>query len=268
MFTMKSSVLTCSFFLLCAFQIFFSSCASISKATYFNGLEDATVQKVEDASDQPIQKADVLSIAVTSLNPEASQVFNMPNLPAGSSLSSASSATLGNASGYIVNSDGYIQFPMLGQIKAEGLNKKQLATYLTRQLTERKLLLDPIVNVRQLNFHVTVLGEVGRPTVVTVPNEKINILEALGMAGDATLYANRDRVLLIREEAGQKMVKRLDLTSPKVLTSPYYNLRSGDVIYVESNKSKINSTAESRQILPIVLSGLSLAVIALDRILR
>lgn len=242
------------------------SCASVSKATYFNGLEDAVLQRTEEAADQPIQKTDVLSISVTSLNPEASAVFNMPNLPGGSGFSS-SSATLGNAAGYVVSPDGFVQFPMLGQIKAEGLTKRQLASYITRQLTEKKLLLDPIVSVRQLNFHVTVLGEVGRPTVITVPNEKINMLEALGMAGDMTLYANRDRVLLIREDGGQKIVKRLDLTSPKALSSPYYNLRSGDILYVEANKSKIRTTSESRQYIPIILSALSVVAIALDRII-
>jgi polysaccharide export outer membrane protein len=240
----------------------------VSKATYFNGVDDAVLQRAEEMVDQPIQKSDVISIAVTSLNPEASAVFNMPNLPAGSSFSAANAATLSNAAGYIVGPDGFIQFPMLGQLKAEGLTKKQLSSLITRQLTEKKLLLDPIVNVRQLNFHVTVLGEVGRPTVITVPNEKINILEAVGMAGDLTLFANRDRVLLIREEGGQKIVKRLDLTSPRALSSPYYNLRSGDIVYAESNQSKVRSTSEARQLTPIILSALSVAVIALDRILR
>ncbi|WP_121355343.1 polysaccharide biosynthesis/export family protein [Flavisolibacter nicotianae] len=245
-----------------------ASCASVSKATYFNGLSDGDVQRAEEALDQPIQKSDILSIGVTSLNPEASAVFNMPNLPAGSSFSSAGTSGLASASGYLVNSEGVIQFPMLGAIKAEGMTKKSLAAYITRQLTEKKLLLDPIVSVRQLNFHVTVLGEVGKPTVITVPNEKINIMEAVGMAGDLTLYANRDRVLLIREEGGQKIVRRIDLTSPRALSSPYYNLKNGDIIYAETNTSKIRATSESRQYLPIIISALSVVAIALDRILR
>lgn len=252
------------FFVLIA-PVFFS-CVNVSKATYFNDIRDSVLRRVDEVSDQPIAKTDVLSIAVTSLNPEASAVFNMPNLPAGSSFSAANAANLGNAAGYVVNADGNIQFPMLGQIKAEGMNKKALAAYITKQLTDKKLLLDPIVNVRQLNFHVTVLGEVGRPTVVTVPNEKINILEALGMAGDLTLFANRDRVLLIREEGGTKTIRRIDLTSPKALNSPYYNLHSGDIVYAESNKSKVRSTSEARQLTPIILSALSVLIIALDRV--
>lgn len=246
----------------------FFSCASVSKATYFNNIQDSVIRKADEALDQPIQKNDVLSIAVTSLSPEATIPFNMPNLPAGSTFSAANAASLGNAAGYIVNTDGLLQFPMLGAIKVEGMSKKALAAYITKQLTDRKLLLDPIVSIRQLNFHVTVLGEVGRPTVITVPNEKINILEALGMAGDLTLYANRDRILLLREESGVKTVHRLDLTSSRSLASPYYNLRNGDIVYAESNKSKIQSTAEGRQYIPIVLSALSLVVIVLDRVFR
>lgn len=246
----------------------FFSCANVGKATYFNNVQDSVFRKSEEMLDQPIAKNDVLSIAVTSLNPEASAIFNMPNLPAGSNFSAGNNSTLANSAGYIVNTDGEIHFPMLGRIKAEGLNKKTLADHISKQITDKKLLLDPIVSVRQLNFRVTVLGEVARPMVVTVPNEKINIMEAIGMAGDLTLFANRDNVLLIREEGGNRMVKRIDLTAPATLNSPYYYLRSGDIVYAEANKTKVSTTSQGRQVLPIVMSALSVAVIALDRILR
>ena len=251
---------------LLALPLFFS-CASTGKVTYFNNVRDSVFKKQAELPEPVIHQNDILSITVSSLNPEASAIYNMASLPAGSSFATAGS-NMSTPAGYLVTTNGMIQLPVLGQIKAEGITKKQLADLITRQLADKKLLLDPIVSVRQLNFHVTVLGEVNHPTVITVPNEKINILEAVGMAGDLTLYANRDNVLLIREENGDKMVKRIDLSSPKALSSPYYNLRSGDVIYAEPNKSKVRSTSEGRQILPIVLSGLSVVVIALDRIFR
>jgi polysaccharide export outer membrane protein len=113
-----------------------------------------------------------------------------------------------------------------------------------------------------------VLGEVSKPTVVTVPSEKISLLEALGMAGDMTLFAKRDNVLIIREESNQKKIKRINLNSQELFSSPYYYLQSNDIVYVEANKSKIASQSNSRQLLPIVLSGISLATIVLDRVLR
>lgn len=243
------------------------SCADLNKATYFNGLQDSVIQRQAQSLDAAIEKADILSISVTSLNPEASAIFNMPNLPAGIAATGTNS-TLGNSAGYLVNSDGMIQFPILGQIKAAGTSKKQLAEYISKIISEKKLLRDPIVSVRQLNFHVTVLGEVARPTVITVPNEKINLLEAIGFAGDLTLYANRDNVLLIREQNGEQITRRINLNSSSALSSPYYMLQSGDIIYAEPNKAKLKSTGQGRQMLPLIMSGLSVTIIALDRLFR
>lgn len=263
---MKHTPVACLCSLLFVLPLLFS-CGAAHKVTYFNNVQDSVIRMSADALDPAISKNDILSIAVTSLNPEASAMFNMPNLPGGSAFASSNSS-LGATGGYLVNEEGNIQFPVLGLIKAEGLSKKQLAESIRKQLTDKKLLLDPIVGVRQLNFHVTVLGEVARPTVISVPNEKINIMEALGFAGDMTLFANRDNVLLIREENGNRTVKRIDMHSSSALASPYYNLRSGDIIYAEPNKTRIKSTSETRQVLPIIMSGMSVLIIALDRLIR
>ncbi|RYY98532.1 MAG: polysaccharide export protein, partial [Chitinophagaceae bacterium] len=139
---------------------------------------------------------------------------------------------------------------------------------LRNQLVEKKLLLDPVVAVRFLNFRVTVLGEVAHPMVVPVPNEKISLLEAIGMAGDLTIYGRRDNILLIREEGGQKTMRRINLNSKDLFSSPYYYLRNGDIVYAEPNKAKIASTTNSRQLLPIILSGLSFVAIIFDRVTR
>jgi polysaccharide export outer membrane protein len=268
-------------FVLCFLLIsyLFSSCVNTKKATYFNEIQDTVLNNPTANVESVIQRNDLLSISVSSLNPEASYIFNMPNLmtalaPAtssamtaagGSTAGTSGSPTSGQAQviGYLVGSDGSIKFPVLGIIPVAGLTKRQLEARLTDSLSERKLLVDPIVNVRFLNFRVTVLGEVARPTTINVVNEKISILEALGLAGDLTIYAKRNNVLLIREDNGQKIIKRIDMNSEKILSSPYYYLKTNDVVYVEPNKAKVASTSRTQQLLPIVLASLSfIAIIA------
>jgi polysaccharide export outer membrane protein len=129
-------------------------------------------------------------------------------------------------------------------------------------------LFDPIVTARFLNFRVTVLGEVTRPGVVNVPSEQISILEAIGQAGDLTIYGLRNNVILIRQEGPDKLVKRLDLNSSQLLQSPYFFLKSNDVIYVEPGKEKIASINRTQQLLPVFLSGVSLIIIILTNVFK
>jgi polysaccharide biosynthesis/export protein len=245
--------------------IFVTSCVDTKKVTSFNDLGNAvyTDQVIEPA----IQKNDQLSIIVTSLNPDATKVFNEPNHSVISH--SSGNGVTSITTGYLVDETGHIIFPIIGKVKTEGLTLDQLSVKLATILNERKLLVDPIVNVRMMNFRVTVLGEVGRPTVVNSTNGRMSLPEALGMAGDMTVFSKRDNVLLIRVENGQKIVRRLDLTSGDfVASSPYYYLKTNDVIYVEANKRKIGSTTTLRQTLPAILSGLSLVAIIIDRLTR
>jgi len=247
------------------FLITVTSCVNTKRATYFNNIQNSV--HPDQPVDPPIQKNDQLSIIVTSLNPEATEVFNKPNesVISHSSGNGVSAVT----TGYLVDNQGNISFPIVGNVKAEGLTLEQLAAKLSATLSEKKLLIDPIVNVRLMNFRVTVLGEVSRPTVVTATNGRLSFLEALGMAGDLTIFAERDNVLLIRVENGQKIVRRINLMSPDfVSASPYYYLRTNDVIYVEANRQKIGSTTTLRQTLPAILSGLSFVAIIIDRLTR
>lgn len=243
-----------------AFSLFIlSSCGSTKKVAYFPEVEDGAIPTNITFPESAIQKNDILSITVSSLNPEASAIFNSPNSgPAGA----GAGAGAGAAIGYLVNTEGNIQFPVLGTIKAEGLTKNQLKDNIVKSLVDKKLLLDPIVTIRFANFRVTVLGEVNHPTVVTVPNEKISLLEALGLAGDLTIYGRRQNVMIIREETGQKIIKRIDLNSAEIFTSPYYYLQSNDIVYVEPTKAKVTSASQSSQLIPLVLSVLSLAIVA------
>ena len=243
-----------------------TSCVNTKNAVYFNNIQDTTLQSVKTDIESVIQPKDLLSISVSSLNPEATIIFNTPNVATTSA--SAATGTSNQMAGYLVNQDGNIQFPVLGNLVAAGLTKKQLSDDIAKRLLDKKLLIDPIVNVRFLNFKVTVLGEVARPTVVTVANEKISILEALGMAGDLTIYAKRDNVLLIREESGKKLVKRINLNSSETLNSPYYYLKTNDVVYAEPNNTKVSSASNTRQILPTVISGLSFMAIILTQVFK
>ncbi len=254
-------------FRLCLFVLIIgmTSCVNTKKATYFPDIKNA--EFAEQYTEPLIQKNDQLSIVVTSRNPEATEIFNKPNY----SVIAASSGTgvTSYTTGYLVDQEGNIVFPILGKLQAEGMSQKRLADSLAALLSDKKLLTEPIVTVRLMNFRVTVLGEVQRPTVVTVPNGKITLLEALGMAGDMTVYSERNNVLLIRVEDGKKIVRRIDLTDPSfVSSSPYYYLKTNDVVYVETNSAKIGSVTPLRQSLPAILSGLSFLAIIIDRLTR
>jgi polysaccharide biosynthesis/export protein len=242
--------------------VLITSCTNMKKVVYLNNINDTEINNALNNLDPVIERNDLLSVTISSPNAAASQPFN--------TVVTVSTQTLGytatQAAGYLVDHDGYIDLPMLGRIKAAGLTKQALKENITKVLVDNKYLLFPVVSVRYLNFKVTVLGEVARPTVVNVPDEKINILEALGFAGDLTIYARRDNIALIREEQGKRIVRRLDLNSGNLLTSPYYYLLSGDIIYVEPNKSKVSQASNTRTWLPAILSALGLVVILVDRL--
>ena len=245
----------------------FGSCADTKNVTYFKDLGEGVIPSSVLNLEPIIQKSDILSITVTSPNPEATVMFNAPNTMALNNSSQPGVGNIAPSSGYLVNQDGYIEFPALGNILAAGMTKQKLKDQITKMLIDGKLLVDPIVTIRYLNFRVTVIGEVARPTVVTVPNEKISILEALGLAGDLTIYAKRENVLLIREEKGSKLIKRINLNSSEIFSSPYYYLKSNDVVYVEPNKTKVAAASRTQQLLPTIISGLSFIAIILTRVI-
>jgi polysaccharide export outer membrane protein len=246
-------------------SLLFTSCMNTRKVVYFNNVQDTSFYSGNMERQTPIQPNDILSITISSLNAEASQIFNPNN---NNNVRSTTTVTGSNteAGGYLVNADGTIQLPVLGSIQAAGLTKMQLKDNITNLILSKKLLIDPLVEIRFLNYEVTVLGEVAKPTVITVPSEKISLLKAIGLAGDLTIYGKRNNVLLIREEKGKKITRHIDLNSPNFFNSPYYYLQPNDVVYVEPNKAKIAQSGRSQQLVPILLSSLSIIVIVLDRV--
>ena len=259
---------TSTFFMvvILSLQFLLGACVDSRKTVYFYEQQDAILKSDNIPTRNVIRPNDILSIAVTSMNPSATEIFNKPNNAYVSS-NSINGTTL-QSPGYLVNDEGNIQFPVLGEMKISGLTTNDLRIKITNELQNRKLLVDPIVIVRQLNFKVSVLGEVSRPTVVNVPSEKISLLEALGLAGDITIYGKKDNIMVIREEDGVKKIKRINLNSSEIFNSEYYYLKSNDIVYVEANKAKIAGSTRSTQLLPIILSALSFGAIIIDRIVK
>ena len=254
--------------LLVSLVVFISACMDTKKAAYFLNQPTAEIVTSNSRPRPIIEANDLLSINVSSLSSQTSGVFNAVNAGGVVSNGMGNSSVATPVSGYLVGSDGYIKFPQLGKIKAQDLTTAELEDYITNQLLEMKLLQEPIVTVRHLNFKVTVLGEVARPSVFNVPTARISLLEALGMAGDLTIYGKRDNVLLIREENNKKVTIRINLNSTDLLKSPYYYLRSNDVIYVEPNKARVSGASRTKEVVPIVFSALSFTIIGLDILTR
>lgn len=242
------------------------SCGNLRKVTYFNDLPDTQIEYEVQQLEPVIQKNDLLNIMVNSMNGEANQLFNLYTIS--SNAGNVNAGTLTQTAGFLVDRDGNIQFPMIGKIKAAGLTKKQLKEEITKSLISNNILYDPVVNIRYLNYKVTVLGQVAHPSVINVPSEKITLLEALGLAGDITNFGERSNVLIIREEEeGKRITKHVDLNSNDLLQSPYYYLQSNDVVYVAPNKTNVANTNATRIWLPSVFSALSFIIILVDKLL-
>lgn len=206
-------------------------------------------EKINQDRGPVIKPEDLLSITVMSLNPESNMLFNTGILlPAGGGTGTAATRQTGNndaAQGYLVDDQGYVEFPVLGRVKLAGLTREEANNKLTAELQE--YLQDPIVKVRYMNFRVTVLGEVGSPSVITAMDDNLNVLEALGQVGDMTLYGKREDVLIIREENGIRTMARINLNDSKVFDSPYFNLHQNDIIYVEPDKARVAGTGYIRR---------------------
>lgn len=246
--------------LLCA------SCTTPGKIAYFKNAQDTTYKQALTFIEAPLQSHDFISIAISSANATASEIFNP--VAGGNERTATGSGKNTQYIGYLINNEGAIELPTLGKIMVAGQTKTQLKNYITKEILDKKLLVDPIVDIRFLNFEVTVLGEVTTPTVINVPSEKISLIKALGMAGDLTIYGKRDNVLLIREENGVRKTRHINLNSSDFLNSEYYYLKPNDVIYVEPNNAKIAISGRSQQILPLVLTSVSILVFVLDKVIK
>ena len=243
--------------------LMFSSC-SVKKFAYFQGADKIDLNQQSAFYDARIMPKDQLDIKVYTISPEASAPFNMSTVSVTSAGQGTSATSGGGTQNYLVSNDGTIDFPVLGRIKVIGLTKDECEKMILEKIRPYMAATEePIVTVRQANFTITVLGEVGSPGTIQVSREKINIYEALAMAGDMTVYGHRDRVKLFRENAdGTRELHMLDLSDANIMNSPYFYLQQNDMIYVQpSIVKKMQGNLVTSLIIPLTTSLVSFSAL-------
>ncbi len=212
--------------------------------------------KIENQIRIRIQPDDILLIRVHSINETLASPYNLISSSAGNNLNAGNSALMG----YLVDPEGYIDFPVLGRLKLSGLTTEEAKDFILNLLKEQ--LDDPVVNIRFVNFRVTVLGEVQAPQTVTLFGERVTLLDVLGLVGGFTPYSNKDQVLLIRENNGVREFRTIDMHSPDIFQSPYFFLQQNDVLYVEPLPTASTKVRDPiSEILPIVSGVISLGAL-------
>jgi polysaccharide export outer membrane protein len=231
----KSIFYTLLLFVLC------TSCVSKKTITYFQN-DNVDQSEVSNSYKTIFKPDDLLQITISSQDIKATLPFNLPTV---------NFSTTSNASGipqqqrYLIDSKGEIDFPILGKMKIGGLTREEVIKLFKKELDPVHLK-NPTINIQITNFKVTILGDVSSPGTYTIPNERITILEAIGLAGDLNISAKRSNIIVTREEYGKKNFYNVDLLSNKIFTSPVYYLQQNDMIYVDPNKAKAQSAATNQ----------------------
>ncbi|MDD3458626.1 MAG: polysaccharide biosynthesis/export family protein [Weeksellaceae bacterium] len=220
------------------------SCVPREKIVYFQG-DTNTVELLTEKYSAVIQPDDLLDITVFGRDVAATRIFNQES-------------NKGGQQTYLVDEEGYIEFPVLGRIKLAGLTRNEAIQYMKGMLSNE--IIDPGVSIKITNYRITVLGEVKSPGSYELEYEKVTLIDALGMAGDLTIDALRNNILVIREENGERNFYRVDLTSNEIFNSPVFYLAQNDVIYVEPSKRKINSSTNTIRDISFVMSVTSFLI--------
>lgn len=249
--------------LIMMFCLIVSCSQDYRKAIYFNDLLDSVgkellLKKGNLYNDPRIQAGDLLQVTVNTIDPKVTAPIE----------NSTSPASNDNAlSGFIVNRNGEIELPIIGAVKLSGLTTVEAKHLLTAKASEYYH--SPIVNVRIMNFKVTVLGEVNEPGQYIIPDEHANVIDAIGLAGDLNIYGRRDNVLLIRSLDSARQYIRLNLNSSSIFSSPYFYLKQGDVLYVESLPAKVRTSDVAKlRTYTLIVSAVSVAVLLLNVFIR
>lgn len=236
----------------------FSSCLSRKQTDYFQENSDKkanAVLQMNSLQDPVVKSYDLINIQVMSVNPEAARFFN--------TVSESGTTGTGVPTSYMVDSVGEIEMPIIGKIKVAGMTTRDIRETLRVKL--EKFLQNPTLQVYFASFNVTLLGEVKLPGLYNSKTEKLSVTDALGLAGDLTIYGDRKQVMLIRETDGKKMISNIDLTSRELFTSANYYLRPGDIIYVPAGKGRLASADAFYRIAPLVISTLTLISLLIFR---
>jgi len=220
----------------CVVLGFLASCATKKEVVYFQDALDYETIVSNNTANNKFKINDIVDITISTLDAEASLPFNIFR-----GFQEGGRGNIGEQMDYIVDKNGEIDFPVIGNIKIADLTPQETKELLKEEL--KTYLKNPIINIRLKNFRVTILGQVNRPGTYEVNGEQITVLEAIGLANDLNIKGMRENVLIIRDYNGAKVYHRIDLTSKDVLSSPNYYLTQNDVVYVEPNKSAITSSA-------------------------
>ncbi len=253
----KQNLYTLGLLVLVVVYTMASSCVSTKKLLYFHDISDTMSAPVVMGNTAPfvdpkIESNDNLAITVQTL------VQNPSNTP----ITSNTAGTFNALNGNLVDKNGYIELPLIGFVKVAGLTTAEARELIKQKAKE--FYKEPVVNVRIANFDVAVLGDVARPGMINLPNEKANIIDAIALAGDLNITAKKHNILLIREEDGVKTFTRMDITSSKIYQSPRFWLKQHDQIYVEPNKFKLQSSDQTfTRNLGILSAVISLASLVL-----
>lgn len=251
------------FLFLGVLSLLLTSCVSSEKMVYYQNVDKNTAITTKEFA-TTIQPDDLLMIIVSSQDPLAATPYN---LVGENSVSADQQAGRGRRQQqlYLVDGDGYIDFPVIGRIKMGGKTKEEVSAQLYTEVS--KGIIDPVINLRIMNFKVTVLGEVRKPGVHKINSERITLPEALSLSGDLTIYGKRNNIIITREENGKLTTHRIDLTKTDFINSEFYYLKQNDVVYVEPNSTKVNSSAVGRNV-SIYITAVSLLLTATALILR
>lgn len=223
-------------------SLLLASCTSYKSVPYLQNPEAVNeFQEILPMYDAKIMPKDLLTITVNTSDPEAAAPFNL-TVQSPININRSTLTTQPTLQQYLVSNDGAIDFPVLGRLQVGGLTKNEAENMIREKLGDY-LRETPIVTVRMSNYKIAVLGEVARPGMFTVNNEKVNLFEALAMAGDLTVWGMRDNVKLIREDAvGKREIIELNLNNAEIVTCPYYYLQQNDILYVSPNKTKAKNS--------------------------
>lgn len=239
------------------FALLLFSCASRKDSVYYQNIDTMAAQEKLNSYEIKIQPDDLLMIIVSADDPETAIPFNLSTISVPSAINVNASRGQETMQSYLVDANGTIDFPVLGKLKVAGLSRTELMQLLDGKIA--KYIKNPIINIRLMNFKVSVQGEVTNPGTYPVSSDRVTLIEALSMANDLTIYGKRDNILIIREVNGVKSYNRVDITQADFIHSPFYYLAQNDVAYVEPNKTKINGAAVGANT-GVIISVTSLAI--------
>ena len=245
------------FFALTASLLLYS-CNTSKNILYLQDAQIQTPKKVVAGSNITIQAKDMISIIVSSKDQELAALFNLTRYQ--SMVGPAGSTTQrGEISGYTVDTEGYIDFPVIGRLKVLDLSRHQVANLITDTLIKSNLIKDPVVTVDFMNLYISVMGEVKNPGRYKIERDQITLLDAISMAGDLTIFGKRDGITVIRETNGERIIYKVDIRTAELFDSPVYYLKQNDIIYVEPNKIRAGQSTINENNLKSVSLWISVA---------